>query len=70
MVRRGIWTVEGVEREVAVKSLAEGFKSEEQTKFLQEGVIMCQFKHPNVLTLHGVILDKEQVRQRLTPLYF
>lgn len=37
---------------VAVKSLA---SEENKVKFLQEAVIMGQFRHPNIVNLHGVV---------------
>ena len=61
VVRRGVWSVGGEEREVAVKSLADGSTEEKCIQFLQEAATMCQFKHPNVITLHGVVLESKQV---------
>ena len=61
VVRRGIWSVGGEEREVAVKSLADGSTEEKRIQFLQEAAVMCQFKHPNVITLHGVVMEHEPV---------
>ena len=61
VVRRGVWSVGGEEREVAVKSLADGSTEEKRIQFLQEVAIMGQFKHPNVITLHGVLLESKQV---------
>ena len=61
VVRRGVWSVGREEREVAVKSLADGSTEEKRIQFLQEAAIMGQFKHPNVITLHGVLLDSKQV---------
>ena len=63
VVRRGVWSVGGEEREVAVKSLADGSTEEKRIQFLQEAAIMGQFKHPNVISLHGVLLDCSPVRQ-------
>ena len=60
VVRRGVWSVRGEEREVAVKSLADGSTEE---KRIQEAAIMSQFKHPSVITLHGVIMDQDLVDQ-------
>ena len=37
---------------MAVKTLTD---SDNTVKFLQEAAIMAQFKHPNILTLHGVV---------------
>ena len=62
MVKRGVWSVGEEEREVAIKTLADGSTEEKRIQFLQEAAIMGQFKHPNVITLHGVlIMEKEQV---------
>ena len=61
VVRRGVWSVGGEEREVAVKSLADGSTEEKRIQFLQEAAIMGQFKHPNVISLHGILLDSKQV---------
>ena len=61
VVRRGVWSVGGEEREVAVKSLADGSTEEKHIQFLQEAATMCQFKHPNVITLHRVLLESTQV---------
>ena len=61
VVRRGVWSVEGEEREVAVKTLADGSTEEKRIQFLQEAAIMSQFKHPNVITFHGVLMEEEPV---------
>ena len=61
VVRRGVWSVGGEEREVAVKSLADGSTEEKRIQFLQEAAIMGQFKHPNIITLHGVLMDHNPV---------
>ena len=61
VVRRGVWSVGGEEIEVAVKSLVDGSSEERRVQFLQEAAIMSQFKHPNVITLHGVVLEDKQV---------
>ena len=47
---------------VAMKTLTEG-DEEGKIKFLQEAVIMSQFKHPNVLLLHGICDYKDTVRE-------
>ena len=62
VVKRGVWSVGGEEREVAVKTLADGSTEEKRIQFLQEAAIMGQFKHPNVITLHGVLMEEEPVR--------
>ena len=47
--------------DVAVKTLKEGSEKDDRVKFLQEAAIMGQFKHPNVVTMHGVVRDGEPV---------
>ena len=47
--------------EVAIKTLKEGSGVEDRVKFLQEAAIMGQFKHPNVVKLHGVVIEDEPV---------
>ena len=37
-----------------MKSLNCNASEEDRVKFLQEAAIMAQFKHPNVVALHGV----------------
>ena len=49
------------ELQVAVKTLKEGANDEDRVKFLQEAAIMGQFKHPNVVTMYGVVTDGEPV---------
>ena len=51
--------------EVAVKTLKEGSGEEDRVKFLQEAAIMGQFKHPNVVTMYGVVTDGEPVSLQL-----
>ena len=48
--------------EVAVKTLKEGSVEQDRVRFLQEATIMGQFKHPNVVKLHGVVIEDEPVR--------
>ena len=61
VVNRGVWSVGDEEREVAVKSLADDSTEDKRIQFLQEAAIMGQFKHPNVITLHGVLTDNDPV---------
>ena len=56
-VEKGTWQSKGV----ALKTLKTGSIEEDKVKFLQEAAIMAQFKHPNIVTLHGVVSDKEPV---------
>ena len=46
---------------VAVKTLNKGVDEGDKVKFLQEAAIMGQFKHPNVVKLHGVVTEEEPV---------
>ena len=61
MVYKGVLQSAGSEVEVAVKTLKEGSDKEDRVKFLQEAAIMGQFKHPNVVTMHGVVTEGEPV---------
>ncbi len=60
-VYRATWQSAGGDIEVAVKTLKCDSNKEDKVKFLQEAAIMGQFKHPNVVTMHGVITDGEPV---------
>ena len=59
-VEKGTWQ-SNTEQEVALKTLKEGSVEQDKVKFLQEAAIMAQFKHLNIVTLYGVISDKEPV---------
>ena len=61
VVKRGVWSVGGEEREVAVKTLADGSTEEKRIQFLQEAAIMNQFKHPNVITTFCVNITSKPV---------
>ena len=47
--------------EVAIKTLKSSAEESDRVKFLQEGAIMGQFKHPNVVRLHGIVREKQTV---------
>ncbi|XP_077983307.1 hepatocyte growth factor receptor-like isoform X2 [Glandiceps talaboti] len=47
-------------RQVAVKSLKKNTNIEDVRKFLEEGIMMKDFDHPNVLSLIGVCIDEDQ----------
>ena len=51
-VSKGLWTSESGVVEVAVKTLTDSVNT---VKFLQEAAIMAQFRHPNIVSLHGVV---------------
>ena len=40
---------------MALKSLNKESSEEDKVRFLQEAAIMGQFRHPNVISLHGVM---------------
>ncbi len=60
-VFEGVWTRSEDDIKVAVKTLKNGSDEDSRLKFLQEAAIMGQFKHPNVVTMHGAITDGEPV---------
>ena len=64
-VYRGVWHSHTTreKEEVAVKTLKEGSGNQEKLWFLQEAAIMGQFKHPNVVTMYGVVTEGEPVSQ-------
>ena len=45
------------EVEVAVKTLNSNASNKDRLQFLQEAAIMCQFDHPNVIKLYGVVTE-------------
>ena len=62
LVYRGILrSSSGENVDVAVKTLKEGAEEQDKVKFLQEAAIMGQFKHPNVVTMYGVVTEGEPV---------
>ena len=61
VVYKGVLQSPEGEVDVAVKTLKEGSGEEDRVKFLQEAAIMGQFKHHNVVTMHGVVTDGEPV---------
>ena len=60
-VFRGLWQSADGEVKVAVKTLKEDTGEEDRVKFLQEAAIMCQFKNPSVVKMHGVVTMGEPV---------
>ena len=60
-VEQGLWKRHGTKPvEVALKSLSKE-SPEDKLKFLQEAAIMAQFRHPNVIMLHGVVTRGDPV---------
>lgn len=60
-VELGEWNDGPKKISVALKTLNRGSSSQETVKFLQEAATMVQFRHPNVINLHGVIVTGEPV---------
>ena len=56
----------GEDVDVAVKMLKQGSDEQDRVKFLQEAAIMGQFKHPNVVTMYGVVTEGEPVSLKST----
>ncbi len=54
---------------VAVKTLNKGADAQDKVKFLQEAAIMGQFRHPNVVKLHGVVTEEEPVSACIVCVY-
>jgi len=61
VVNRGKWQSEMGQLDVAIKMLKGGTSEAEKVKFLQEAAINGQFRHPNVVQLHGVVTVGEPV---------
>ena len=62
VVSRGKWqTVVGSSVDVAIKTLRPSAKETDKVKFLQEAAINGQFRHPNIVQLHGVVTVGEPV---------
>ena len=73
-VNKGVWQSPSSPLEVAIKTLKSSAKEEDKVKFLQEGAIMGQFRHPNVVKLHGIVREQQTVslitRNPYTTLHF
>ena len=55
-VKQGVWTKGDKHVDVALKTLDKGANYEvDKVKFLQEAAIMAQFRHPNIVSLYGVV---------------
>ena len=60
-VSEGIWETESGNVSVALKTLKEGSSKKDKVLFLQEAVIMAQFRHPNVVIMYGMVTEGEPV---------
>ena len=62
MVNLGLWSNGSTDpAQVAVKTLNSQCSESDRVKFLREGAIMGQFKHDNVVRLHGVVTEEENM---------
>lgn len=55
-VEKAVWSRSHGVTEVAVKTLHSDASPTDKLKLLQEGAITSQFRHPNVVFLHGIII--------------
>ncbi|XP_033114548.1 hepatocyte growth factor receptor-like isoform X3 [Anneissia japonica] len=60
-------TKSGEVNEIAIKCLLPGSAQQDMVHFLQEGMMMKDFKHENVLALIGVCINKEGVPLVILP---
>lgn len=60
-VHKGEWSTPDRKLEVAVKTLHKNVHEAEQVRFLQEAAIMAQFDHVNVIKMHGMVTENNNV---------
>ena len=58
---RGAWHTEQGDLDIAVKMLNSQSTEKDRVRFLREAAIVGQFKHPNIVRLHGVVTVGEPV---------
>ena len=62
VVHLGTWTDGSADPvQVAVKTLNSETSQSDRVKFLREAAIMGQFQHNNVVQLHGVVTEEENM---------
>ena len=62
VVHLGTWTDGSADPiQVAVKTLNSESSESDRVKFLREAAIMGQFQHNNVVQLHGVVTEEENM---------
>ena len=62
VVHFGVWTKTSTDNvQVAVKTLNSQCSESDRVKFLREAAIMGQFVHNNVVQLHGVVTEEENM---------
>lgn len=60
-VAKACWNKESSQVEVAVKSMPPNTDIEDRVKLLKEAAMMGQFRHPNVVQLHGIVTSGTSV---------
>lgn len=68
-VKKGFWKIGKSEFEVALKMLSQESESVSRVRFLQEAAIMAQFRHPNIVSLYGVVSKDEPVSNSYSMLF-
>ena len=62
MVNLGLWSNGSADPvQVALKTLNSQCSESDRVKFLREAAIMGQFVHDNVVQLHGVVTEEENM---------
>ena len=62
VVHLGTWTDGSADPiQVAVKTLNSECSESDRVKFLREAAIMGQFQHNNVIQLHGIVTEEENM---------
>jgi len=62
VVSLGLWSNGSTDPvQVAVKTLNSQCSESDRVKFLREAAIMGQFVHKNVVQLHGVVTEEENI---------
>lgn len=60
-VKRGTWHRSSGDVEVAMKMLSMEADQDDKVRLLQEAAIMGQFRHPNIVQIHGVVVQDDPV---------
>lgn len=60
-VAKACWNKESSQFEVAIKSMPPDTDIEDRVKLLKEAAMMGQFRHPNVVQLHGIVTSGTSV---------
>ena len=62
VVSLGLWSNGSADNvQVAGKTLNSQCSESDRVKFLREGAIMGQFKHDNVVRLHGIVIQEKNM---------